>query len=338
MATLRIKLSVPDVDRILRTFDTLKLFRSTDGDDGPFVELTTVATRLKLEAGRRDYEFIDDAGDAAYYYRSSFFHSGSGKESSQSDVHVGDEDPALQLCSVDFLKTNYLFGLDLTNDQGEPFPDSMFEHYIRAAFSWAEKALDVVILPKTFDEETHDYYRQDYQNHLWVQLDHYPVLSVEHVRMVLPPEQEVHKFTGDWLHVDDHSGQITVIPGSGAAGTVALRPNGWWLPLFRGQGDFVPDVFRVKYKAGMSEPPDILLDLIAKKACFGVLNIAGDITVGSGIAAQSLSIDGLSQSVTTSNSSTNAGFGARLIQYAKELKQDVQVVRRHFKGMQMVVS
>ena len=56
----------------------------------------------------------------------------------------------------------------------------------------------------------------------------------------------------------------------------------------------------------------------------GPLNIAGDLVLGiAGVSGQSLSIDGLSQSISTTASATSAGYSARLIQYQKEIKETV---------------
>ena len=61
------------------------------------------------------------------------------------------------------------------------------------------------------------------------------------------------------------------------------------------------------------------------------LNIAGDLIAGAGIATQSISIDGLSQSVGTTSSATNSGYGARVIQFNKELKELMTTLRAKYK-------
>jgi hypothetical protein len=59
----------------------------------------------------------------------------------------GSQDPALLVLTVDELKTNYLFGLDMSDDQGNPFPESLYEWYIKSAVSLAETQLDLPIRP-----------------------------------------------------------------------------------------------------------------------------------------------------------------------------------------------
>ena len=60
------------------------------------------------------------------------------------------------------------------------------------------------------------------------------------------------------------------------------------------------------------------------------LNVAGDLLLGAGIAAQSISIDGLSQAVTSTATSTSAGYGARLMNFRKELDEVMMKLRAKY--------
>ena len=70
-----------------------------------------------------------------------------------------------------------------------------------------------------------------------------------------------------------------------------------------------------------------LINLVGKLATFGPLGIAGDLILGAGIAAQSLGVDGLSQSISSTSSATNAGYGARILQYSKEITETVKKIK-----------
>ncbi len=74
------------------------------------------------------------------------------------------------------------------------------------------------------------------------------------------------------------------------------------------------------------------------KAAIGPLNIAGDLIAGAGIANKSISLDGLSQSIGTTSSATNSGYGARILQYEKQMKHMLEGLRTHYTGIQMVVA
>lgn len=80
-----------------------------------------------------------------------------------------------------------------------------------------------------------------------------------------------------------------------------------------------------------------LLDLAGKMAAMYVLNPAGDLIVGAGIASKSQSVGGVSQSISTTSSPTNAGYGSRIIQYRKDITLELPIVRRRFHGMPLLV-
>jgi hypothetical protein len=327
MATVTVRIIVSDLEAVLITYDRIKVYRSTTGIDGAYAEVTGPSSRIPLETTSTVYKFVDTDGDADYWYRVAYYHSTTGAESDQSDPQQGEGDPALDILSVDEFKTNYLFGLDLTNDDGVLIPDTAFEFYIKSAVATAERELDIAIVPTVVEDERHDFIEEDYARFNYLQLDRLPVQSVESLELWLPSEQKVIEYDLSWIHVLKHSGQLHIIPATGA---LSVLGTGGALSLSLTGNKFIPLTFRVSYTAGYPKgkvPADIR-EIIGKLASFGPLNVFGDITLGSGLQSQSLSIDGLSESVTTTNSSTNAGFGARLLQYQKELKRTLPIVRR----------
>lgn len=339
MAVITLKIAVSNLNEVMDQFDKIKVHRSIVGEEGPYSEITIPATRLALVAGQAIYSFVDTSGETTYYYRSSYYNSISALESSLSDPQLGEGSGALDIVSVESLKTNYLFGLDLTNDDGTPYPDSMYEHYIRSAVSKLEHKLDLPIIPRSIVAEKHDFIKEDYVHYIWLELDQFPVIDVEEVTMVLPGENVVQTFDRDWFQLDNATGQLQLVPGTGSANSILLGATGAWLPLIYSNNKFVPSVFRVTYTAGFEagQVPPIVTDIVGKIASFGPLNIAGDLLGGAGIASQSVGIDGLSQSFNTTSSATSAGYGARLIQYAKELKEDYKMLKEFYKGIPLRV-
>lgn len=91
----------------------------------------------------------------------------------------------------------------------------------------------------------------------------------------------------------------------------------------------IPDYWDFQYITGfdIDHMPMDLINLTGKLASFGPLGIAGDLILGAGIANQSLSVDGLSQSIGSTSSATNAGYGARLVQYEREIKDTVKRIK-----------
>jgi hypothetical protein len=350
---IEVVIVVDDIDSVIQNYDSIKIFRSTIDEGGPYEELTCRVTRPKLQTEVTIYTYEDESGSSKYWYRFSFYNSDTLAESAQSDPEPGELHPALQIVDVEDLKTNYLYGLDLTDDAGNPYPDSLYATFIKSAVDSLEHKLAIKIKRTDYTEERHDFYRDDYENYIFVKLNQKPVISVEEVKLVLPGEQTVMTFDQDWIHLQRESGQVQMVPGVGSAGSILIGAGGAWLPFIYGHNRFIPDAFRVTYTAGfgrrtsataVSPPdpdldtvPDDIVDVIGKIASFGPLNIAGDLLGGAGIASQSIGIDGLSQSFNTTSSATNAGYGARLLQYSKELKEMIPILRRTYRGIGLVV-
>lgn len=356
------EIEVADPDTVLLSYDQIQVHRSTSGIAGPFVEITKPLTRIPLESGVTEYQYVDETGKAVYYYQFRFYNSGTQAVSSFSAPQLGAVDPALDILSVEELQELYLFGIDLSDDRGNPFPPSIYEHYIRSAVNSLEHKLDIPVRKLEVELEMHDYYREDYDKYLWVELDHHPVIEIDEVSLVLPGEAVVQVFEREWIHIDRMTGQLQLVPGTGTAGTILLGASGAWLPLIYGNNRYIPDVFRLKYKAGFGKPSpgafdrtpgltgpvsvphprldrdqEVIKDLVGKIASFGPLNIAGDLIVGAGIASKSIGLDGLSQSISTTSSATNAGFGARLVQYGREIKELVPDLKRYYQGIKFRV-
>lgn len=341
-----VTIEVADVNEILLNFDSIQIWRSINGPGGTYQEVTDSSTRPRLVTNKTEYVFTDPNGSQSFYYKFRYYNSVTQVTDTYSTPERGAPEPALQIISIEELKEFYLFGVDLTNDQGLPYPNSMLTHYIKSAVDWLEKKIQIPILPRRYVEECHDYYQPDYNKYIWLKLLNSPVIGVEECKLVLPGEQAVKVFEKDWLHLERFDGQLQMVPGTGTAGTILLGASGAWLPLIYGNNKFIPDVFRVTYEAGFGRPsnpdsvgrPDPELDIFPQNirhcvgmiASLGPFNIAGDMIAGAGIASSSIGIDGLSQSVSTTASATNAGYGARIIQYQRDLKDMIPSLQRYY--------
>jgi len=336
-SVIKLKISVSLLDNVLAHFNRIKVYRA-DSIDGTYAEITTPASRIPIIQGTTVYLFDDSTGDPDYWYKTAYYHTDTLLESDLSDPRQGEDFSIDSLVmSVQDLKDIYLYGLDLTDDAGNPYPDVMFEWSINFALDWIEKELDIRVRPTEFDER-YDYYRRDFSSYMFLQLREFPVISVEEVALQWPAGEKVLTFPDDWISLRADEGQINIVPTAGNFESLMLTQGGSVLPLMAAGRDFVPDMIRVQYTAGyaLGAVPMAIRELIGKKASFGPLNIAGDLLGGAGIASQSIGIDGLSQSYNTTSSATNAGYGARLLQYGKEIKEQLQTLRRYYKGIRMV--
>ncbi len=334
VAHVIVQVQTPRVASVLERFDSLLVERAAELT-GPWSEVDTV----DLVSDTDSYDVNDD--EVAVYYRARYT-STSGDESDNSDPVLGDSFRESLVLSISEFKDVYLFALDLNDPAtGLPYPSIMFEWYIRAATAWMEHTLDISIVAHDVVDETHDHYGSDYGQWGYLQTKEYPVIRVDEVRFQYPSMTDPVVIHDEWVILEDGGchGVIQLVPGQGSISDVLLTP-GSLLPLWSGGGR-VPAVWHLDYRAGFEVDaiPYDIKHLVGMMASLGIMNVAGDLVGGSGLQGWSTSIPGLSQNITTTNSSTNAGFGARIIEYMKEIKMMLPVVKDYYgKRIKMVVG
>jgi hypothetical protein len=339
---IRIQHNDPNINDVIEMgFNRLSVERSIDGGIS-YLEVTQPSERPVLEEDTQGYVFIDRLGDATYFYRTRYLNTdipgedGGGEQCDPSDPIQGMGLAIYNVLTVEELKQLYLFGLDLTDDAGEPLPDSTYQFYILSAIEWLEQQLDIKVLPTTVVAESHDYYREDYAQFNIAQLDNYPVITLDEWRVQYPSGQTVIVYPAEWIRLDKVHGIVRIVPTAGTLSEIIIGQGGSFLPAVFNGMSHLPDLFQFDYTCGFTNLPTNLKDLIGMVASFGPLNIFGDLIVGAGIASTSLSIDGLSQSINSTSSATNSGYGARILQYEKRIKEQIPIVRRYWKGIRMV--
>ena len=321
-----ITIQVESISKVVTLYDQIKVYRSDTGIEGPYSEVTNVSTRIALVATAGSYTFVDTTGTETSYYTVSYFNSSNDTESSQGPPTLGTSNPALDVMTVNTLKNVFLFGIDLTDDSGTPYPDALFQFYIESAVQYLQDKLDITLFPTVITDERHDYKRRDFENYMWVQTDQIPIMTVEKVELVFPGNNKIIEFTGESIMVDKDSGSVEVYPTLGAYAPAFYNGH----HSFYGAHNYLPQFMRLHYTAGFSKIPADLIEMVGMLASMGPLGIAGDLLGGAGIASQSISIDGLSQSFNTTSSATNSGYGSRILQYQKALKDMWATIYRRY--------
>lgn len=90
MASIKLRVIVNELSNVLTQFDEIKVYRSTTVEAGPYSEITGPGTRVPLVAGTTLYEYIDAAGDPAYWYRFAFYNSVTAAEGTASEPIRGE--------------------------------------------------------------------------------------------------------------------------------------------------------------------------------------------------------------------------------------------------------
>lgn len=301
---------------------------------------TTVATHvlqttLDLRPDNAYTIYTDATGTTTDYYSYAYYNSQSTLSDTQTLYVDSDYDSVL---TVQQLKQWFMFGLDLTDDSGYAFPDSMFVFAIKAAIDSLEKVLQIKIKPTTIFEYQ-DYFRQDYLDFAFIQLNEWPIQSVERLAIKYPTSTADIVFPSEWIQLRTERGQIHLIPTSGSLSQIMIGQGGDYLTFVWRGWDWMPNLWRINYTAGFAsgQVPNDIIAVIGKMACYYPLNIAGDLVGGVAIASKSIGVDGLSQSINTTSSPENAGYSARLRQYERELKVEIPRLQAYYKGVRMAV-
>lgn len=336
---VRLAVTDPNIGNVVEMgYDRLSVERSTDGNL-TYSEISTPPERPLLNPDSQVMVFFDRRGHESYFYRFRYINTKTNELSNASEGILGEGLVIRQFLTVAQLKERYFFGIDLTDGRGNELSDATFAHYILQAIRWMEHQLDIPLLPQTFSER-HDYHRQDYEAFQYLQLDNYPVLSVEELAVQYPSGQNVVVFPQEWLRLNGEKGQLQVVPTAGTLSEFLIGQGGTFLPAIYHGMHYLPQLFSVEYTAGFEDGkvPANIVDLIGMFAALGPFHIFGDLIAGAGIANISLSMDGLSQSIGTTSSATNSGYGARVLNYLKQIKEQIPVLRRYYKGQRMVVG
>lgn len=245
------------------------------------------------------------------------------------------------------MQDRILFGIPLNDAEGKPFPEELLQSYLDSAIAWAEQTLNIVIQPRD-EEENHDYIRSDYLNWNFIKLWKKPILEVESLEMIYG-NNKMFNIPKDWLKIDHLAGTIQIFPVSGSAGGLIINANGGaWIPLMQDRIGYAPQMWRIKYKAGMTEQQEkqivrantihpTLKDLIYRKTAMGVLGVWGELIIGAGIANQSIGLDGLSQSIGTTQSPMFGGASARIKQLQEDIDNMLPALRSYYGGIDMQV-
>ena len=255
------------------------------------------------------------------------------------------------LITVEKLKETYLFGKTyFTNEVGEKISDETIQEFINYAVSLVEHDLDIAVMPRT-KVEFKDYNANDYMEWGYFTLNNYPVLEIESFRVVYMKNalefEQVLEIPAEWIRLDPESGIIRLIPSSRFPGRLAIGSGGAFFPELFNRSSMVPHMWEITYKHGF-EPgcvPKLVNSVIGMLAAVSTLNVLGDLIIGAGVAAQAISMDGLSQSISATSSAENNGFSGAVIELSRLLYGDksrgypgqIQVLRNYYKGRSLTI-
>lgn len=240
------------------------------------------------------------------------------------------------LFSAQDIKESDFYGIAVNAPNYTEMTDDVIERYVVMATNYFENELGIKIL-KQVVTETLDYDVDSFRSYGFLRVTN-PIGEVLRVRGGLNTQKN--EVPAQWVvtkTVDRVENRLRTIHFVPLQGSFTYIFSGLYLAPFY-HSNKVPNFWEVTYCVGYDVVPEYLMYCIKILATIPLFNIFGDIVLGAGLASFSLSLDGLSQSLATTNSSTNAGFGARVLNYTKELKTAIDHLIGVYRGINITVS
>jgi hypothetical protein len=229
----------------------------------------------------------------------------------------------------------YFFGTPPRKSDGETMSEETIRHYIQSAQEQIENYLSLRFRKQTI-EESADYSAADYASWGYVRTV-YPIRRVRKLIGVYGDMKQV-EYPFTWLSVpkppnNAYSRHFNLMPSASnglASNSVVYSGT---LPLGFRSNSQMPNYWQITYDTGFDVVPEQIVKVVAQFAAVGIFLILGDLILGAGVASQSLSIDGLSQSISSTSSATNSGYGSRVIELRKNIETELEALKDMYVGI-----
>lgn len=249
------------------------------------------------------------------------------------------------IVTPDDCRYTYLWGTDFKATNGVYFNDSQIQWFIDQAVAYMERELNITIkrrvikswdetenLKKTTkvtegdydDEESYyDFSYRKIQRYGMITTNQRPIIKVTRCDLINRSSEKKNLLNS--IVLDRKKGLIKFTDRP-------YRPNSTMQGLSTSLGPYGSQThndhmfYAIDYEAGYKnsdEVPDDLREIIAKVAAISLLNVIGD-GLMSGFSSSSLSMDGISESFSSTQSATSAYFGARIQVYKDDVKNYIQ--------------
>jgi hypothetical protein len=269
------------------------------------------------------------------------------------------------IITPDELRYIYGFGNDLVAPNSASITDDVLEcFYIRNAIANVERDLNVKFQKRVYKhrdipgqaardlsgygtlyedyewEEPYDFSAKEYQEYIFIKLRKKPILSVESASFRDVSGGLITDLM-QWIRINHMKGSVEFFPNEGSfalyAGAIGK------IPLVRsvleGRGRY-PDAYFIDYTAGFESVEAFrktwpeLTQIVGQLAAINMLNDYGDGKTP-GLASSSIGLAGISESFGTTQSATNALFGARILQFEKQIKNFYDNNKLKYAGMRL---
>lgn len=248
------------------------------------------------------------------------------------------------IISVRVFKERYFAGLPIPTS----ISNSVIQYHLETALSEIESLLSLKLAKQVIIE------KKVFRKQNWWQWGYvkstYPVVYPISLDGFLNTTKQI-TYPSDWLSTKStndnkfYHRRVNLVPTRNSAHSEAIVFAGIVPQAHYFHSSRIPDYWSLTYITGWDNPPLELVDVVCKLAAVKLLQIISDALMsgalvqtsdqngnsiltsngasfaglGFGIASKSISIDGLSQSVSSYINGQTGAFGARLSQYTNDL-------------------
>lgn len=243
------------------------------------------------------------------------------------------------IVTPDDMRYTYMWGIDFKATNGSMFSDEQVQFFIDAATKEMERLLNITIVKRRVksefsveqrnlkkgvdydDEETpYDFSFRKIQRYGMIQTKQRPILNVTRCTLINKGQNDDVDLLPSVV-LDKKNGVIKFLKRP-------WKPNDTWTGISDSISRYGAETwnnhlfYAVDYNAGFETSDDAPMDLrqaIGKMAAISLLNVIGD-GLMAGFSSSSLSMDGVSESFSSTQSATSAMYGARIMEYRKEME------------------
>ncbi len=137
----------------------------------------------------------------------------------------------------------------------------------------------------------------------------------------------------NWIEISERSGMSQLVPFNQEAAFNYLGLV--WVGHLR-QGIALPNFWHFNADAGLRQVDPVILEILGKKAGIDALTVAGQAFRG-GFSSQSISRDGVSESVSYTSSAIYGIYSATIEDFNKFINREIKNVRGRYRGHNMMV-
>ena len=256
------------------------------------------------------------------------------------------------LITPDQLRKTFLFGINIRNrETGEELTDEAIQEFINMAVSLLEHDLDISIIQQTV-EEYKDFSHNAYFDWGYLMSNNVPIIQIDSLEFIYMRDETntdniVLQIPASWLRIDSHSGVIRMIPNARFPGNLQIGRSGLFFPEVL-RAPMVPHLWKLTYTFGFEDGkiPVLVNKVVGMIAAMMVFFVGGSLVLGAGIASSSIGLDGLSESISTTQSAENSAYSAQI----KELQTYVfgrneaeravcmiKILRDYYRGASLAV-